>query len=715
MIATQDDQPVAKVIDFGIAKAIEGEGRDAIATMMTVNDALVGTPAYMPPEQVADQNHKSHVDTRSDIYALGAILYQLLTDQTLIDPFEFREMNWGQRIDTLRNPDVKKPSSCLKTIDEAAGIGENRGTTLKGLVQKLSGDLDLVIMKCLAIDPDERYPSVDQLRADLYAWLSGRPVSVMPPSTIYRLKKYVKRNRGPVFAAAIVFLSLILGSTAALVSRQNALAARELAVEAQGETENALKKADAVQAFLQSIIASPNPYKHGPDVKLVDVLRDAESNIAEDFAGQPEVEARIRYSIGRSYDSLGLHVEAHDQFEKANVFFSSNDHYSNAFLVDFYSTFGKLKSQIDHPDGERVLTKAYELSKQVEEPRLKIKPLRHMANHFLKEKNGLKAVELYGRCIEIARSENLDTTPFELGVATSLHRVGETLKSSQMLKKLVNDRSAIEDGLYLQVLIAYCKVLFELNDLKPLELILQEAKNISYGLYGDGHYYSLFVDHYNALYLARTGESDLAFDIAKSTYERRKKLYGPDNFMTNDTKKIYINLMLGRVPFEKAASEYIDYLEMLNNDGHERTDGYLSVVNNLAYCYNNIGKYNKAIDLIKSTLDKNPGVYTETRLMFSEFNLGESYYSLGDYESALRHFKNSRAYSMSTFSGVDYYKSYANCKIGVVLLRLGKADKARPLIEEALNHHRSLEHSSLLSEIEEMYKDLQRTTVNQDI
>jgi len=214
LITVNDGVPVPKVIDFGIAKAIEQKLTDK--TLFTEFQALVGTPAYMSPEQT--DMTSVDVDTRSDIYSLGVLLYELLVGQT---PFDAREMMQGG-LDVLRRlireKDPVKPSTKLKSLPgvELTTAAQRRGTDAVKLTYQLRGDVDWIVMKCLEKDRARRYATANGLATDLKRHLAHEPVVARPPSTAYRFQKFARRNKLAVATAAIVTLVLALGVSAVI-------------------------------------------------------------------------------------------------------------------------------------------------------------------------------------------------------------------------------------------------------------------------------------------------------------------------------------------------------------------------------------------------------------------------------------------------------------------------------------------------------------------
>src|SRR5687767_13892347 len=207
LVTLHDGVPVPKVIDFGIAKATEGRLTDA--TVYTQLHAFIGTPAYISPEQA--EMSGLDIDTRSDIYSLGVLLYELLAGSTPFDPEELIASGLEGMRKTIRDKEPVRPSTRLATLqgNELTTTAKRRSTDGPKLVHQLKGDLDWIVMKCLEKDRTRRYDTANGLAADLKRHLSHEPVIARPPSAAYRLRKFARRNRAVVYGAAGIAAALV--------------------------------------------------------------------------------------------------------------------------------------------------------------------------------------------------------------------------------------------------------------------------------------------------------------------------------------------------------------------------------------------------------------------------------------------------------------------------------------------------------------------------
>lgn len=300
LVAEHDGVSAPKVIDFGIAKAI---GDDALSgATITAHAQAIGTPAYMSPEQASPD--KCDIDTRTDVYSIGVLLYELLTGSTPITQDELSSKSFQEVIRAIQDTKPVVPSSRLS---------RNVGRTRQHVVPSsdLVGDLDWIVLKCLEKDRARRYPSVGALADDLQRFLDDEPVLACPPSRAYRLKKFIRRHRVGVSISAVS--TVVLASTLVVVS---VLLSRTL--EAERNSRLAKDVATAFNEFLlDDMIGAASPQRDGHSVTVVSAIERALQSLDTRFVEQPVAAARIRSTIGGVYHGLGLLDGARLAFEQA--------------------------------------------------------------------------------------------------------------------------------------------------------------------------------------------------------------------------------------------------------------------------------------------------------------------------------------------------------------------------------------------------------------
>jgi serine/threonine protein kinase/tetratricopeptide (TPR) repeat protein len=332
LVTLNDCKAVPKVIDFGVAKATGGQ-RLTERTLFTVFEQFIGTPAYMSPEQVMLTS--MDIDTRSDIYALGVLLYELLTGRTPFNAKELLAIGLDEMRRTIREEEPARPSTCLSTLpgQELGTTAQRRGLDAPKLVSELRGDLDWIAMKALEKDRSRRYETANGLAMDVQRHLDNEPVLARPPGSIYRFGKWVRRNKLAFSAGLAVAAALVIGLTgttwmflrersarreqAALRREADISRAKEVRLrnEAQaGEKKAAAEaaKSETVAEFLKQMLHSIRPsVALGRDTSLIrEVADQTAERVAKDLADQPSVQAELLATLGDVYRALGRRDDA---------------------------------------------------------------------------------------------------------------------------------------------------------------------------------------------------------------------------------------------------------------------------------------------------------------------------------------------------------------------------------------------------------------------
>ncbi|HEY3760474.1 MAG TPA: protein kinase [Verrucomicrobiae bacterium] len=231
LVTLHDGKPVPKVIDFGIAKATQGRLTDQ--TLFTAFEQFIGTPAYMSPEQA--EMSGLDIDTRSDIYALGVLLYELLTGRTPFDPKELLQNGLDELRRTIREIEPARPSTRLQTMlgADLTAVAQRRQADAPRLIHLLRGDLDWIVMKSLEKDRTRRYETANAMAMDIQRYLTNEPITARPPGTLYRFQKLVRRNRAFFAAAGVGMAALVIGLVLSLYLfiQERAMLKRALAAE----------------------------------------------------------------------------------------------------------------------------------------------------------------------------------------------------------------------------------------------------------------------------------------------------------------------------------------------------------------------------------------------------------------------------------------------------------------------------------------------------
>jgi serine/threonine protein kinase/Flp pilus assembly protein TadD len=346
LVSIQDNQAIPKIIDFGVAKATGKVLTER--TIATEDTQLLGTPEYMSPEQ-ADMATED-IDTRSDIYSLGVLLYVLLTGVLPFDSKTLREGGIENIRKTIRETNPKTPSTRLTKLgEEATVIAQDRRMEIQSLAKHLRKELEWIPLKAMRKERSERYRSASELSDDIENYLKGAPLMAGPPTTIYRLKKFLRRHKALVTGIAGVLVVSIIGTIVSVV-----LALGQARARAESE---------AVTKFLAMDVLRAVRTIKGQDATVADLLDIASKNLDGKFQDQPVVEAEVRWQLGMAYRALGDYRAAIPHLERSYQLrreqFGENispTTYTKNYLAIAYSSVGR------YSEAERLFDELIEAS-----------------------------------------------------------------------------------------------------------------------------------------------------------------------------------------------------------------------------------------------------------------------------------------------------------------------------------------------------------------
>jgi eukaryotic-like serine/threonine-protein kinase len=339
LVTMLDSTPTVKVIDFGVAKALGEALTDG--TIFTSVAQMIGTPLYMSPEQAGQSGTDRDIDTRSDIYSLGVLLYEVLTGNTPFEKERFKQAAYDEIRRIIREEEPPKPSTRISEARDALpSISAQRRTEPAKLAKLVRGELDWIVMKALEKDRNRRYATANGLARDLQRFLNDEPVEASPPSAVYRWRKFARKNARLLATTFAFMLLLIVGLVAsawlavrATTAERKALAERDAKELARNSEAKQRKRADdeaaiakAVNEFLRDDLLGQADLRNqtgggerNPNITVRELIDRAANGLEGKFKGQDRTEAAIRVTLGRAYGAIGELSEAQKHMERARA------------------------------------------------------------------------------------------------------------------------------------------------------------------------------------------------------------------------------------------------------------------------------------------------------------------------------------------------------------------------------------------------------------
>jgi non-specific serine/threonine protein kinase/serine/threonine-protein kinase len=563
LVSVRDAKPEPKIIDFGVAKALAHKLTDK--TMHTQLGVMIGTPAYMSPEQA--EMTGQDIDTRTDVYALGVMLYELLVGAL---PFEMKELQRGgfeAMVRRIREEEPSKPSTRLSTLgDRSTESAKRRRTELPALRRELTGDLDWITMKAMEKDRTRRYGSPQDLAADIERYLTDRPVLASPPSAAYRAKKFVNRHTWGVAATVGGVLVLIAFAATMALQAKRIAAERDLAQQALADLESVVafqagmlsatnpekmgqrlmenlservakvhraggsseQQIASTLASLDALVGGVNPTDLALDMVDEDILGRAVQTLEERFGNQPLIDARLRWTIGEAYRKLGRYERAELQLEEAL----------------------EIRKRVlggDHPDT--------------------LDSMQNLAELFRNQGRFEEAESLFQEALETGRRVLGDDNP-------------HTLNSMEGLATVYWHRGRYDEA-------------------EPLFL---EALETRKRVLGVDHPHTLRTMNNLAILCASQGHYDEAEPLFREALEAKKRVRGDDHPDTLRSMSNLAELLRNRGRFDEAEPlllETIEIQQRVLGDDHPNT---LRAMNNLAVLHKSQGRFDEAELLFHETL-----------------------------------------------------------------------------------------------------------------
>ena len=657
LVSMVDDKPVVKVIDFGMAKAVSQ--RLTERTLFTETGQLVGTPEYMAPEQA--ESAVEDVDTRTDVYSLGVVVYELLTGALPFDTSTLRAAAHNEIQRIIRETDPPRPSTRLSRLGKGAEeVARLRQTPLDLLRRQLKGELEWIPLKAMHKERARRYASMTELADDIQNYLADRPLRAGPESAAYRTRKFLHRHRYVVLAITGMLVLLIAGTAtttwqairATRAQRATHAALEELRLQKE-EVDLANKSKSAVNEFLtQEILISSTPdVTRGKPLTVLEALDNAARRIKGKFKENPAVEGAVRGTIARAYHALGRPDLALPQAQAAVEICARALPHDHAVTVAALNQLAQvLEERGDYASAESMYRDALARSRRAADA---------------DPRDSLSIVGNLGRVVQ--RQGRLDE-------AEALAR-----EAYVGLAKLFGN----DDDSTLDALNSLGVVLDKRGKSAEAEAALRQVFEKGRRADGADHPDTLSAGSNLANVLYKQAKFSEAEPLLRDLVAMTRRVCGEDHQMTIAAINTYASIKqeLGRL--DEAEALFRESLEKSRRAFDENNPVTLTVMNNLATVLKRGGKLDEAIELYREGLDRHRRLLgpNHPNTILSMNNLGQALFAKRDLDEAERLF--AEVYRLVPQAQIDPRSSaIVMSRWGPCLVELGRyADAEAPLLE----------------------------------
>jgi serine/threonine protein kinase/tetratricopeptide (TPR) repeat protein len=685
LVTEVDGKPAPKIIDFGVAKALTQ--KLTADTMFTRVGVLVGTPEYMSPEQALSSGED--IDTRTDVYSLGIVFYELLAGAP---PIELRKIAFDEFLRRLREDEPPKPSTNVRTQDPATSteMARKRQTEPPALARQIRGDLDSIALKALEKDRSRRYGSPSDFAADIGRYLNNEAVLAVPPSVDYRARKFARRYRAPLATAVAFALVLIMAAVVSI--RQSVHANREAAV------------AQVVNDFLQNdVLAQASvaaqsglSVKPDPDLKVRTALDRAAARIAGKFDHEPEVEASIRDTIGKTYTSLGVYPEARKQLERALELRRNVLGMENPQTLETATNVGiVLSEQGKYAEAEALDSKTVEIQRRVLGPEHPdtLAGMNNLGWVYRGQGKYPQAEALLSQTLEISRrrlgAENPITLRAMNSLASTYSGQAKYAKAEALLNQTVEIARRVlgpEHPVTLRDLNSLAGVYNSQGKYADAEAIFNQVLEVRRRVLGPEHPDTLSAIGNLALVYVREGKYAEAEAGFSQVMEIQRRVLGPEDPGTLLTTSTLAEIYDRQGKYAQAEAGYSQAMEIGDRVLGPENPSTLLWTANLGFVLLQEGKYAQGESLIRKSFE------IERRVLGPEHpstisnmeSLAEAYRDQGKYTQAEALYGQTLDVSRRVLGAEDPGTLYSLGGLGLTDYLQGKYAQAEPLYTQTL-------------------------------
>ncbi len=525
LVSDVDGKAMPRIIDFGVAKATSQRLSDA--TMFTQLGAVIGTLGYMSPEQ-ADSRGED-IDTRSDVYSLGVVLYELLVGAL---PLDFHKLAFDEMLRRLRETDAPRPSTRMRTLGNQSTLtAQNRGADPPTLVRQLRGDADAIALKALEKDRARRYSAASEMAADIGRYLRHEPVTAHPPSTAYRARKYIRRHRLGVAVAAAGVMLLIAFAVAQTVALRRITRERN--------------RADRITEFMTGMFQVVDPSEaRGNTITAREILDKASKGIDTGLSNDPELQAKMMYTMAETYTGLGLHSRAASllagavQIQRRVLGPQNPDTLrSMSFLASI------LVAEDRFAEGEKLARETLDLQRRIlgEEHPDTLHSMRHLADAMIYQGRYAEGEKLLRETLEFERRvlgpEHPDTLNSMTSLATTLTFEGRYTDAEKLYRETLDIQRRVFGPEHPDTLYSMNALANDLADegrFAEAEELERRSLEIKRRILGPEHPQTLYAMETLAPTLLEEGHYDEAEKLLREVLEIERRVPVQESAVVND-------------------------------------------------------------------------------------------------------------------------------------------------------------------------------------
>lgn len=659
-----------KVLDFGVARATDADIQATLAR--TSAGQLIGTLGYMSPEQVSgDQNA---IDTRSDVYALGVIAYELLTGQL---PYDLSDKSIVEAARIIQEVEPSPPA----TIDRA-----------------FSGDLQVILLHALDKDPDRRYQTASDLAADLLRFLRNEPIAAKPATAMYQFHKLVARHKLPaaLVAALFILVSSFAVGMGVLYTQANANLTRALTAEKEATKEAVT--AERVKQFLVQLFEQSNPSEAlGNTITVREMLDAAVGRIERGLTDEPVIQASLMNTMGVVYQSLGLYVQARPLLDRGLELSREHLPPDDSRVAAILTNLGDLLYDTDDLEAAEILLRdalAIYSARDLGEDELAIANcLNTLGGIRLARADNVEAESLFRRSLDIRRKR---LGHGDLDVAATIHNLGQVLMNQgkyRAAEQLLREALAIQRTLldpkhpsFVMTLSDLAVVLVDLGNQHEAESLYREAMAIGIEVLGRKH-----------PQLASTVTKMGRLAAAEGDYDRAERLFHEaislrrNTDLVDDRNVAFLLNNLGATFFrkgnlEEAERAYLEALSIFRTQVGENHPGFALTLSNLGGVLMHKGEYNAAETVLQDALEiKEESLGPDhPSVAFTLDTLGEVWAHIGNLGAAEAAIRRALSIRRKRLGDVHHDVGQSLTNLGELLYKQGDSSTARETLRQAI-------------------------------